>query len=411
MLWLLAIAFHVRYVRQAKAPWLCLTVVCMALGLMSKAMIVTLPFTLLLLDVWPLNRVPGTSWRRLVLEKAPLFALSAIGCAVQIRAGMEANLLWSTEHSPILFRLANASANVLAYVGMLVFPAKLAVQYPSVEAAPYETGLIALAVIGAFVVFAWKNRARAPYLLLGGLWFLGTLVPVSGIVQAGDAVLADRYTYVPQIGFFVIIVWGAAALLRERARYIAPACACMAILALAVTAAAYTKAWSDTATLFTAAAEKWPKSLKARMNAGYALAQKGELRQALPHYHAALELAPHLAETRSNYGVALGKLGQTDAAIAQFRRSIQDDPALIMARFNLATYLLGTDGGAHEASIVLRQVLLDSPELTIAHYWLGRALEETGALAGAREEYRKRLAHNPDDSSAAMRLASIESSL
>lgn len=400
MLWLLAICCHVRYVTNGKVRWLVATVGCMTLGIMTKAMIVTLPFTLLLLDVWPLSRVPHASWRRLVLEKAPLFALSVAACIIQIRAGMAADLLWTTEQSPILFRLANASANVLTYLGMLIFPARLAVQYPSAEVAPYGMALVAFVGVGAFLGLAWRNRVRAPYLLLGGLWFLGTLVPVSGIVQAGDAVLADRYTYVPQIGFFIVVVWSCNALFLARSHFVAPALAGAMLLILTVNTVRYTAFWTDTATLFIAAAERWPTSLKARMNAGYALAQKGEWQRALPHYEAALSLAPQLAETRSNYGAALGKLGETDAAIEQFRRAAADEPTLVMVRFNLATHLLHKEGGAGEAVVVLRQVLREDPTLTVAHYWIGKALEANGFQEEAREEYQKRLAANPADVSA-----------
>lgn len=410
MLWLLAIACHVRYVAIGKARWLILRAVCMALGIMSKAMIVTLPFTLLLLDVWPLRRVPGTSWWRLVLEKVPLFALSVVACVVQIRAGMASGLLWPTEMAPIPFRLVCAAANVLQYLGALVYPAKLAVQYPIVYHAPYAQAAAAATAIGTFLAVAWYWRARFPFLLLGGFWFLGTLIPVSGIVRAGDAVLADRYTYVPQIGFFVVLVWSAEALLRSRYRSAVAVLAGAALALLAIVTAHYVTHWTDTKTLFTHAANAWPEGLRAQEIAAVAHSKTGDFRGAARHYKAALEIAPGAASNRNSYGVSLAELGDTDAAVSQFRQAAADDPSLFAARFNLGTHLVLQKDGAPEAIMVLRQVLREDPTMTILHYWLGKALEADGRHDEAREEYQKGLVANPADRAASAALARLGSS-
>ncbi len=409
MFWLMAICCHVRWVEGRRALWYILAVLCMAMGVMSKAMIVTLPFTLLLIDVWPLRRFPATPWTRLLVEKIPLFLLSATACIIQIKAGIASQLLWTTEMVPIPFRLACAAENVVHYVGSLVYPTKLAIQYPIVYKAPYASAAWACAAIGMYLYFSWRWRQRAPYLLFGGLWFLGTMVPVSGIVRAGDAVFADRYSYVPQIGFFIAVVWSIAALTAPRFRpalAVATGCALAMLSALSVRYVSY---WTDTATLFTHASATWPKSIRAQELAGNEYARTKNFKAAAHHYTSILAVVPHATKIRNSYGISLARIGDLEGAIREFRQAAKDDPSLLAARYNLGTHLAVQPGGSGEAVSVLRQVLREDPTLTVLHYWVGKALEAEGNLDEAREEYKKRLLSNPADISATVALGRLGS--
>jgi Flp pilus assembly protein TadD len=409
LFWFLAIACHLKYASTGNRRWVLLTAGCMALGVMTKAMIVTLPFTLLLLDAWPLRRFPNVAWHRLLLEKTPLFMLSVVACIVQIRAGMASKLLWTTEMAPIPFRIFTAAENALHYVGTLIFPARLAIQYPVSYQTPYVEGTISVAVFGLFMALGWKLRKRAPYLLVGGLWFLGTMVPVSGIVRAGDAVFADRYTYVPQIGFFVVAVWSLAALLHGRARTVAVPLAGASLAIFTFMTANYVTKWTDTITLFTHATKVHPTCRRAHEVVANTHSGMKNWQAAAHHYGVAVALAPGGAANRNSYGVHLSKIGEFDAAIVQFRRAAQDDPRLLAARFNLGTHLVVQKGGAAEAIDLLTEVLKEDPSLTIAHFWIGKALEAEGRREEARKAYQKRLAAMPADHSASDAIARLDS--
>jgi tetratricopeptide (TPR) repeat protein len=386
--WLLGIGCYARYAHNAAAtcrawPWLALTTLCMALGLMTKAMIVTMPCTLLLLDAWPLGRLGRVSWPRLIVEKLPLFALAVAGSLMQMQAGANADLLWGGHPPALSYRLSCAGANMLAYLGKLFVPGNFAALYPLPAEAPVALGLAAAAVLVVFLVAGWRLRDRAPYLLVGGLWFLGTQVPVSGIVQAGNAVLADRYCYVPGIGIFIAAVWSAEALLRHRPRLWQPALAGVVLIFLAARSTAYTVMWTDTATLFAHAAAVTENNFVAHGNAGLGFARRGELDEAVKHYRAALTIFPGLAETRNNLGVALSKLGQPEAAIVEFRRAAADDPPhSSTARLNLATHLLRT-GQKPEAIALLTVLVKEDPASPLARRWFDRA--QSGAETAVQD--------------------------
>ncbi len=398
MCWFLAIGCYARYAEKLRPQWLVATALAMAAGLLTKAMIVTLPFALLLLDGWPLRRIGVTSWRRLVLEKLPLFALTAAGCLVQMRVGAAATPLWGAEATPFGFRLANAAAAPLVYLGQLFVPLGLAVPYPPPVAPPILVALTSVLVFAGLFLLAWRRRGPAPYLLIGLLWFLGTLFPVSGIVQLGDTVFANRFTYLPQLGIFCAAVWTIEVWLRGKDRLIAPALAGGVVTLFAVVSARYVACWENSTTLFTHAARVLPASPQAQGNAGIALAREGRLQEALPYYRAALAVKPHDPEIRGNLGVALSKLNDLDGAIAEFRQAAGHERRPGVASFNLGTHLL-RNGDTAEAIPVLERVSAAAPDNALAHFWLGRAYETAGRPDDAIREYREALARKPDDAS------------
>jgi hypothetical protein len=396
--WLLALLCYARYAAKSRLGWLAGAVFCMAAGVMSKAMIVTLPFVLLLLDGWPLGSFATTSWRRLVLEKLPFFALSAFGCWAQISAGAQVQLLWTREASPISYRLTCAAANTLLYLTQIFIPVQLALPYPMARTAPYGLALVSLVVFSGLLFWAWRRRATAPYALFGLLWFLGILTPVSGIVQAGDTAFANRYAYVPQIGIFIAVAWSLEAWLRHKNRLVLPALATAFLCLFTFLSVRYVACWENTATLFTHAAAVLPTSLKAQGNAALGLVHQRRLPESLPYFRAALAIEPHNAAFRGDYGLALSKLGDLDGAIAQFRLAAADDSRPAVAAFNLGTHLL-RKGQPAEATPVLEAVTRTNPGDPLSHYWLGRAYEAGGRAPAALREYREAAALNPGDAS------------
>ncbi len=246
LFWILAMGAWARYARQPSAGRYGLVALLMILGLMAKPMVVTLPFALLLLDLWPLGRRP-LGWKRLILEKLPLLALSAVSSVITIRY-QEASLA-PLDVVPWSLRAANALVAYAAYLGKLFWPTHLAVFYPIPLAIPAWKVLgAALPLIAITALALWRAR-REPWLLIGWLWFLGTLVPVIGLVQVGRQAMADRYLYLPSVGLFLVIVWALAELLKERRAALATA-AGLVILLLAAITWVQIGYWADSVTLF-----------------------------------------------------------------------------------------------------------------------------------------------------------------
>jgi hypothetical protein len=311
--WLLALLAYRRYALRPSLGRYLLVALAMALGLTAKPMVVTLPFVLLLLDVWPLGRLrwePG--WRgrlgRLALEKLPLLALSAAASLVTLH--YQATSLVGLEIVPWRLRLANAAVSYAVYLGKILLPRHLAVFYPlSLEIPAWKAvaagGLIALLTALAL----WRVR-REPWLLVGWLWFLGTLVPVIGLVQVGRQAMADRYTYLPSIGIFLAVCWELPELAGARARgargrAALAALAVAAILALAAGTRAQVRSWSDSAALFRHALAVTRDNYVAHLGLAKALMQEKDWTGAAAHYRAALALRPGLPDARTGLAEAL----------------------------------------------------------------------------------------------------------
>jgi tetratricopeptide (TPR) repeat protein len=303
--WILAMAAWTGYARRPSLGRYLLVALMMILGLMAKPMVVTLPFALLLLDVWPLDR-RGLGWQRLIAEKLPLLALSAAASLVTLR--YQRTSLAPLDLVPWSLRLANAAVSYAAYLGKLLLPRNLAVFYPIPLAIPAWQVAAAAALLAALTALAvWKAR-RAPWLLVGWLWFLGTLVPVIGLVQVGRQAMADRYTYLPSIGLFVAVVWGIAwgiaALARER-RAILFTAAAAAILALAAGTWMQAGYWRDSVALYRHALAATRGNYVAHVGLAKALTARRDWTGAEEQYRAALALRPGLTEARAGLAAVL----------------------------------------------------------------------------------------------------------
>jgi tetratricopeptide (TPR) repeat protein len=270
----------VAYAYRREKQWL--VAAALAASLLSKQMLITLPFLLLILDWWPLRRLNMTA----VKEKIPLFVLTILGAIVAVIGQRNLNAVQTAEALPLGDRLANAAVAYVKYLGKLVWPADMAVVYPMTEVST-GAALGALALLGAISAAAWTLRKRAPYLLAGWLWYLGTLVPVIGIIQIGAQSMADRYTYFPYIGLFIAVVWGLHDLLPRPAMAYAGAAV---VALLAILAWRQTSYWQSTETLFEHTLAVTGPNPVAEYSLGQEL-QASDPDRAIPHLRRVIELA------------------------------------------------------------------------------------------------------------------------
>lgn len=454
LFWMLTIAVYIRY---AERPGLCrflLLVLVFALATLTKPMVVTLPFVLLLLDYWPLGRLqwkrlseqenfskPGpeqagfqrASIRRLLLEKIPLFlltiGLSAVTYIVQQKGGVVSDF----GNVPLKYRAANALVSYVTYIRKMVWPSRLAVFYPHpFDKLPlWQVAASALLLITVSVAVFWFARSRK-YLTVGWLWYMGTLVPVIGLVQVGAQARADRYTYLPFIGLFVIIAWGLPDLLAKwRYQKITLwGAALAALLALSVCTRMQLQHWRNNQTLFEHALAVTGDNFVMNNNYANILDKTGQPEKAIEHFNKALQMRPNSAEVHSNLGNVLRRLNRIDEAIMHYEKAIKLKPDLAEAHYNLAIsyagqgrtdeaiakyldalrfrpddvdtlsnlgYALAQKGKFDEAVEYYKKALEIEPENIIAHGRLGLALANIGKIDEALEQFRIVLKSSPDD--------------
>jgi tetratricopeptide (TPR) repeat protein len=340
LFWLLTLSsYHLYTVRPGAGRYLA-SLLLYGCGLLSKPMVVTLPFVLLLIDWWPLARWPDRTCRQLVMEKIPFFLLAAGSCAITVLAQARGLALMSLDSIPLAQRLANLPVAYLRYLAHLFWPARLAVFYPFVERPWWQTAGALLLLIGISAAVLVSARRR-PYLATGWLWFLGTLVPVIGLVQVGEQALADRYTYLPLIGPFIMLAWGIPDLLtgRRRARPLIAGAAAAAIGILALVSRHQVATWRDTVTLFSHAVRVTERNYFAHGNLGVALAARGEDAAGDRHFRTALSYNPRYAQAWYNLGVSLEAAGRSDEAERHFAEAARLKPTLAEAHYNLGVLL------------------------------------------------------------------------
>ena len=312
-----------------------LTVVLFALGLMAKPMLVTLPFVLLLMDFWSLERLKGLrDLPSLLLEKAPLFVLSAVSAFITILAQRSAGAVEALEFLPLGTRILNALLAYAKYVVMLFYPAKLAVWYPYEREFPaWQIGgaLVLLAAVTALCV--WQMRQRK-YLLTGWLWFLGTLVPVIGIVQVGSQSMADRYTYIPYFGLFIMLAWGLGDLLKSKRAFYAVLAG--AVIVCSILSFRQTALWRDNETLYRHTLAVTKDNFLISHNLCFTLTLEDRTSEAEPLCRRAVELNPNFYEGYNTLGILQLKRGQAAEAEANFRKVLEIAPRFTLAYANLA---------------------------------------------------------------------------
>ena len=429
-----------RFTPVPASVWYITALLCFSLGLMSKPMLVTLPFVLVLLDFWPLQRFRLSAIQSqratlfwLAAEKTPFFLLavasSVITFIVQQKGGAVSTSL------SIGARAANAVVSYVRYIGKMLWPRDLSILYPHPGYWPVwevAASVVLLPVITGAVIFLARRR---PYLAMGWLWFCGTLVPVIGLVQVGIQSMADRYTYVPIIGLFIMLVWGIAELIKDRpgrARVLAVG-AVSVLAACALLTERQVRFWRDSAALFghavlvtrdnylaynnlgffmsghgktAEAMENYRMSLKinpayedALNNMGYALAGQKKYREAIPYYEAALRIRPSHAEVHNNLGNALSETGKIDEAIQHYLIALKQNPDHADAHNNLAI-ALAMKGKLDEAIPHFQAAIRCNPKYASAHSNLGNAFAVQHKLDEATREYREALRLKPEDAQA-----------
>jgi tetratricopeptide (TPR) repeat protein len=401
---LLALWAYVEYVRRRRVSRYLLVLLLFAFALMAKPMWVTLPFMLLLLDVWPLGRVKLTAlswsqravWLPLLREKVPMAAVALISSIATYFLQKAYGAVNGFEGFPLGLRLSNVLVSYVAYIRDMLWPAGLAAFYPYPPSIPLWQALGGLFALTGFSVMIARAARRCPYLVVGWLWFLGTLVPVIGLVQSGGQARADRFMYVPLIGLLIILAWGVPdALAHWRAKNIVlPAAAGVAILAFAVVARTQVRTWENSLILWRRATEVTSGNYRAHGLLGQALARQGKLQEAIPEYYEALRIRGDFEEIRNALGSALLDLGKLDEAVAQFSEAARLDPKSAQIHNGWAG-ALARQGKLDGAAAHYREAIRIRPDYSDAHNGLGAVLADQGKLQDAIAEYREALRIDP----------------
>ena len=407
--WAAALFAYARYAPRPSAVRYATVLAVFLLALLSKPMAVTFPFVLLLLDFWPLGRWPqapaGTgrraSVRILLLEKAPML-LAALGMSlVTIGTQTEIGALRAAETFPASERITNALYSYAIYLSDTIAPTHLAALYP------FEHGSMAIwkPLVGALVLVLGSAAALAvwrarPYVPVGWLWFCGTLVPVIGLVHVGSQARADRYTYLPLVGIFIVVAWCGASWLAgaaRRFRLAALAITVFAVLALAIAARAQVATWRNDETLYARILEVSPRSVLANFNLGnHYLYEKSDPDRARQLYERALEIDPRYGDVHLNLGIALGRLGKSEDAKTQFREAVRLKPSLAEGHLDLALALAQEHRFA-DAEPELQAYLRLRPDDAATHQRLGMVRGELGDWKGAVDSLRAAAELRPGD--------------
>jgi protein O-mannosyl-transferase len=397
---LLALLCYTRYAtadkgRLSYSYWLALFF--FACGLMSKPMVVTLPFVLLLLDYWPLQRFSAPNIMRLIVEKIPFFVLTAISCVITYLA-QNTGAVRSLTEVPLPYRFENATVTAATYLWKIFWPSRMAVIYPMPHFIPPGTFIVSLVILIGITITAWLTRKRSPFLAVGWFWFLGTLVPVIGLVKVGDAAMADRYTYIPSIGIFVIVAFGAQKIWQRFSLpgFILPAAAALVLCALAAVTERQLHYWRDDETLFRHAMEVTTDNVDAMINYGVALEYVGKPMEAIAQYQRAEKIAPGNYMVCADLGNLLSYMGKPDEALEQYRRAVQMNPKSRTLRDGLGS-VLAILGHFNEATNEFYQAINLDPDSAAPHLYLGIALAGHKDFAAATNEFSEAIRLAPND--------------
>ncbi len=460
--WMLTIAAYIRYTKHPNIGWYLLVFLAFGLALMAKPMVVTLPFVLLLLDYWPLRRFELSSplqrelllkselgdtdisilkASRLVIEKIPLFVLMLISSVITFIVQRHAMEMDTGVDISLYSRVSNAIVSYLAYILKIVYPTRLAVLYPHLGSSLplWQTigSFLILTVISAGVIYTARKRC---YLLVGWLWYLGTLLPVIGLVQFGVQAMADRYTYLPSIGIFIMIAWGASELFTGwRYQRIGLAITAGIVLTgMLLCTRMQLRHWRNSFTLFEhtlkvtknnftmhynygymlstqsrfaeailhfdKALQINPRYFDAYNNKGLALLELGKINEAIECFNEVLKLKPDFYRAHNNLGMAFHRLGKTDLAVEQWLESVRLSPDDDTSHFNLGMEFIKQDK-LDKAVEHLNRVVEIKPYWPEAHYNLGIAYYRQGRLDMAAEQCARALSLKPDYTEANISLA------
>ena len=421
---LLSIVAYYRYIKISGLKNYLLVIIFLSLGLMAKPMLVTFPFVLLLLDFWPLKRFQFKNDRmlqadrvtffgfqgflRLFLEKIPLFILVVISCILTFLAQKNYGAVQALEALPLINRITNALVSYSSYVLKTIWPSNLAVFYPHPgNSLPAWQIVGAVLLIAVAIFLSIRTSKKYPYIAVGLFWYLGTLVPVIGLVQVGNQAMADRYTYLPLIGLFIIIAWGASDLtFKWHYRKIFLWVSWVIIFSV-LTVCTFFQAghWKNGITLFENAIKVTENNYKAQNNLGAAFSSV-DLDKAIVHFKEALKIKPDYAMALHNLGIALSDKGNYDEAVLYFNKALKINPQQTDVRNNLANILF-LQGKLDEAVSLYNKALKINPEHADAHYNLAYVLFSQGKLDEAVLHFKKAITINPEYAKAHYHLGKI----
>jgi Flp pilus assembly protein TadD len=406
LFWFLAIAAYARSRMLA-------VVLLGAAALMAKPMAVTLPLTLLLLDYWPRGHDLRVEWPAALREKAPLFALAAGASLLTVMAQRASHSIATVAAVPLGQRFANAAVAATWYLVKALWPTGLAVFYPHPRGS-LELWKVAVSVVAltAITITAIRLRKTRPYLLFGWLWYLITLLPVIGIVQVGEQAMADRYSYVPLVGIFVAVTWGAwdaiASAIADvrRARALAMSAAAIAIAVLIAVTRIQAGFWKSSETLFTHALAVTKDNDVAHAHLGMLRAAQHRLPEADAHFREALRIRPSDALSHLDLGANLVQMGKDDEALVEFRVALSLDPRDPRVRTNLGG-LLERRGDLAGAQAEFSEAIRLDPSFTSARLGLGTVASAQGRLDDAATQFNEVLKADPANADAHDRLATV----
>lgn len=437
--WMLTLIAYHEYVKRPGPVRYLVTLSAFVLGLMSKPMLVTLPLVLFLLDYWPLGRLrpgpqaagPNSPCWRLILEKVPFLALSFASGVITLYAQQQGGAVASLKNVPLIFRAVNALWAYVVYLGRMIWPLHLAVIYPLPATLTVLQGLTAVLLLGAISLLVIRNAPGHPYFLVGWLWYLVTLLPVIGLVQVGLQSVADRYTYIPLIGIFIMIAWGAW-LIAGRGRSYRVAVTVLAFFILSafgVRTWIQLSYWQNSITLFSHAIDAVPNNYVAHQNLATNLVESGRLDQAVYHYAQVLRVWADDPDALIGMGNALARQGKFHEAVYYSARAVQVKPDSADAHFNLGFVLmeqgkvdqaidhyseglhldpghadiqlevgvaLGRQGKLDESIRHFSEALRIKPDFPEGHYSLGAALARQGKYDESIRHFSEALRIKPD---------------
>jgi len=402
---LLSLIVYVRYVEAPSSIRYVWTAITLALGLLAKPMLVTWPFVMLLLDYWPLGRwqsakskAQAKKLRKLILEKIPLFILVAVSAVITLVAQSRGGAVRTLAHEPLALRLSNTLVSYAKYLLLTFWPNDLAVYYPLAPG-----GIPGWQIVGAaflligITAFCFLQRKIRPYLILGWLWFLGTLVPVIGLVQVGGQTMADRYFYIPSIGLFVALVFGLADLVKSWrvAPSLCGGISAAALLILATLTNVQIQRWHDSFTLFEHTLSVTPPNLRIEHNLGVALGASNRFDEAATHFEKALQIDPNFYDGLVAMSVTRSHQGRMPEAIEYFQAAIRLQPDTPKAHVQLA-HALWEQNRDQEALEEMRRALQSAPGDADIRGDFGLALAMVGRLPEAIAQLHEALRLNPN---------------
>lgn len=427
MFWMLTLLTYAWYVKGPSTKKYLLAVVLFAAGLLAKPMLVTLPFVLLLFDYWPLKRVgtgqlpsnsilnpDRTSYGRaslglILLEKIPFFILSAGSSIVTFIVQKNGGAVNTLESVPVHLRIINSLVSYVTYLWKMIWPVDLAVFYPLDRSIGWDLALGSLLVILLITVAAIFTLRRFSYVAVGWFWYLGTLVPVIGFVQVGGQSMADRYTYVPLIGIFIIITWGLGDVLRnfrygELTHRVAFSLVFAALMGLSWFQAAL---WKDNITLFDHALQVTKDNYLAHHNFGCALYEKGRFQDAIEQYAEAIRIYPSYALAHSNMAIALEKQGKRKDALDHYYIALKLSPRSAQTHYAIGKGIFTLGNDIEQAVPEFRKAVVLNPRYVEAWYYLGICLTTQGKFEEGKMCYMRSLKINPEFTPARLNLAKL----